>query len=485
MHNIQGKEKHRILFMGIVFAVCMLISYIYLKYISFSGSTTPIMDYWHWIAVYGEKIIAGSISAKDFFMSDLGEHIQPMVMAVQFFVLKAADFDVRPLVVYGAIGRIILAYFLIAYFIKINIEGKRLLVLVTSVVLFACVLNLNQWELTTEPFSLGNVLRVGIYGLSFALAAQYIDGYKKRTLKKNTVYGMQLGLLCSIITVFVGGAYFVGHLMAIGVVLAWTFLQHWNEKKEYFIPMLLWGIISFVGALIYLYLYTLRGPTGHATGQTFDVLEFLISTCKAVVLFWGAALLPTALAETTGLTPFYLVGIFMMIWILCLLLYASRIKNEKLNSFPVICIWYALSISVFIAFGRSEKFSVATMTSSRYVVESSIGLVGIVWLSFSLIQDGTRKLSHKVCFAVPVIVMAILLGNSNYKEWKTGPYRQAYTENIAEMMRNIESYADDELAITQGKAQDVRFCVEFFKKNNFSIFKQETGTEINLECIVD
>ena len=80
-------------------------------------STVPIMDYWKWIAVYGQKVLDGTVSFADWFHSDAGQHIHPLSLMLTFFVLKTFHFDVVPLVITGMVIRIIVAGVMMACFV--------------------------------------------------------------------------------------------------------------------------------------------------------------------------------------------------------------------------------------------------------------------------------------------------------------------------------------------------------------------------------
>ena len=141
---------------------------------------------------------------------------------------------------------------------------------------------------------------------------------------------------------------------------------------------------------------------------------------------------------------------------------------------PAVCLLYALAISVMICWGRIGKFGPESMTASRYVVESSVGLIGIVWMTYALFGD-TVKNWFAVCRTVVAPLVCLLMMLYVIKaENVIAPYRKIYYENLADMMQNIEDYADDELGAFQANSpDDIRYCIDFFKENKLSIFKNE------------
>lgn len=70
------------------------------------------------------------------------------------------------------------------------------------------------------------------------------------------------------------------------------------------------------------------------------------------------------------------------------------------------------------------------------------------------------------------MALLVLLGISAWSENNIAPYRGIYSDSIKEIMYNIDDFSDEELSITQGYAEDVRYCVNFFKENKLSIFSE-------------
>lgn len=466
--------------MWILIAVCLIgMVAIYCCYIMTAKSTVPIMDYWHWTAIYGEKIENGTITFSDYFFSDKGQHIQPLPMAIQFSVLSWFDFDVQPLVIGGLILRLLMLcgiLFLFWHYYRNTTSTHRVCFACVCILVAASVLNYNQWELTTEPFSLGTSLRVTLYFVSFLWAAAFAANIPKHSLRRNLLCGGTLGLFCVFLTVFVGAAYFVGHLTAIGAVFVGMILKQRKRIRDYISPMLLWFVISLSGAIVYYSLYTQGGRTTEALSVS--LTELVVFLCKAELLFWGAAILPETIQSTMGLTPFYICGGILLLYILFLIVRLIKTELKTQNVFPAICILYAFLISLAIAWGRVETFGGAVMLSSRYTVEGSIGLLGVVWLTYehSLVRNGRitgKKFEADIEQAARIIVSLLLASTlfiSAIAEWKIAPYRKLYNDGIKEIMLNIDNYADDELGSTQGSPEDVRYCINFFKKYNLSIF---------------
>ena len=453
----------------------ILISVEYVQYISIAKSTVPIMDYWDWIAKYGQGVLDGTVSFKDFFFSDNGNHIQPFLMMLQFGVLKVAHFDVVPLVTWGVVIRLVIAALLVAAFLwrfKDLSADHSVLTVIFSVLMILSVLNYNQWELTTEPFSLTNGARILMYFLSFWWIDRFVCDFSKRTNRQNLIHGILLGCYCAFLTIFVSAAYFVGHLPAIGIVLLIVLYRNRAIWKKYITPFAMWCIVSFIGAVVYYVLISVgnRDFSGSSGGSE----NFLVLLLEGIVFFWGALFLPQAYLDTYGAAPFCIIGTAVIIYAVYVTYKYIRSDAFERNVMPVICVLYSFIAGVMITMGRVGDYGAQTMISSRYVVESSIGLVGIIWITYSLYTSAPKK---KLSWVKPLSVAAMILflfSVSIKTEMQIAPYRKMYYDGIAEMMVNIDDYKDDELGAFQAnEADDIRYCVKFFKDNNLSIFRDK------------
>lgn len=470
--NIDCKESRcRIAMYAVLTVSFIFIAYQYAVYIDIAKSTVPIMDYWKWITVYGQKLLDGEITFADYFRSDAGEHIQPICMAINFWVLRAFDFDVRPLVEWGLYGRIAVAAAVTGLFIfrfRNSEQHHYILQFLCALAIIMAVFNYNQWEMTTEPFSLTNVFRISNYFLSFYLTDLFLKEIESRSTKRNLVLAVLLGVYCAYLTIFVGAAYFVGHLVAIGLAMLWTLMNQRENVKKYLWPMAVWGVISFLSACVYYILICNRGVARETIESTNNILILLL---EGICFFWGGLFIHTQTMEQYGGALVTMLGALVLVYSLFILSSYLRKRRDGKELLPAICVLYALVLSVAISLGRVTVFGAASMSSSRYVVESTMGLSGVIWMSYSVFLDSPKT---KISWAKPAAcacTVILLLGAAEKTENGIAPYRAIYNDNLYEMMTHIENYSDEELAPFQANsASDVRYCVAFFEENGLSIF---------------
>ena len=450
-------------------AVLVLMFIWYGNYIEVAKCTIPYSDFFQWTAKYGEKVVNRTIEIKDYFESDGGEHIQPLSIYMTLKVLEKTRFDYSALVVFGMLARCVLAGALSVYcFFNLRGTNKSLFWdYVCSATVAYALLNLNQWEITTEPFSFGNAIRLAIYFVSFVFSDRWVRGIENRCLRKNIFYALMLGTGISCITLFIGGGYFVGHILAIGILFFCEFVKNIKRAKQYFMPMIVWGLATFAGCLIYMVLiYT--GERQTAIDMSIDILGILLGW----VLYWGAAFFPNGcISGADGLLLCAIVGTTALV--LMFVLVRNHLCERKSSTmFPVYCIVYANVIAIVIAAARISKFSYDTMTSSRYVIESTVGIVGMVWIIGEFIVEADTEWKNRFSYLAGLIVVVVSLTISAKYELVRAPYVRQYYDNLEVQLLDYENCPDETLALISATSPEkARMCLDFLKKEHLSIFR--------------
>ena len=201
--------------------------------------------------------------------------------------------------------------------------------------------------------------------------------------------------------------------------------------------------------------------------------EYIRLIIEGVSYFWGSMFVHTNDVSAYGLTWVAVLGTLIFIYAVYITVRYLSFHADGKGMLPVICVAYALIMSVAVSFGRVTVWGSKIMTSSRYVTESVIGIIGVIWMSYDLYASRERK---KVAWIRPVAcsVTAILLMISVIEaENAIAPYRRIYNENLHEMMTHLEDYSDDQLASFQANSPEyVRYSVEFFEEYGLSIFSE-------------
>ena len=458
----------------VVLAIAFLaMAYVHIKAVMVAKTMIPIMDYWKWIAVYGQKVLDGTVTFADWFRSDAGLHIHPLSLMLTFFVLKIFHFDVVPLVIIGMIVRVFTAGVMMALFVlhfrKEEKNNPIALGLCAAVIGFS-VLNLNQWEATTQPFSMAFIFRIALFYLSFYLTEKFVSRIEERDAKGNVLWAAFLGLYCGLLTVFASSAYFVGHLVAIGLAILWCAWCRRESFRKFVLPSLVWGFLSLAGAIVYYVIVSGRGGEVQ-TGR--GLVELLLLLAEGVCCFWGSVFVHQNVANSFGTATSVIVGVLFLQYVIIITVCYMRKNADGKNVFPLIFVFYALITSLAISYGRVNMFGASSMTASRYVVESTVGLLGVAWMSYDVLLKEKKYTVFRAGGYIFASLALLLLTCAALQENNMAIHRKAYNENLREKMLVIETLSDEELAPFQANSpDDVRYCVEFFKENGLSIFRE-------------
>ena len=203
-------------------------------------------------------------------------------------------------------------------------------------------------------------------------------------------------------------------------------------------------------------------------GTHTPIFEYL----RGFIIYIGASVVPQNLSERT-LTPFLIAGIGLIVFA-CIIVYIS-IKNKLLPKIyaPLLFVLYSVINGVIIAYGRVGYYGAGTMASSRYTVESIMGLIGLIWISVICYPSIQKLNTRKAILWLGTLTIIISTVFCYRTETEIAIYRAAYQDQMKEQMLNINEATDDALNIFQESPEHVRNMVDFFRTNQLSIFSGE------------
>ena len=156
-----------------------------------------------------------------------------------------------------------------------------------------------------------------------------------------------------------------------------------------------------------------------------------------------------------------------------------RGKQYRHSYFPIIILLYVFSIILEIYAGRSAQFGVEVMKSSRYTIDTRLFLVADVWILIRMVMDsdtsGKAKKIKKLVVAGTIIVVLAVLTLANVNEYKIGPYRKIYCDNLIDTIQNIDEASDEDLTLFASDPATVREGVKIMKKYNLGVFQYSNG----------
>lgn len=449
---------------GSVGVICLL----YAWYIRVCGFHVPIMDFFRWISMYGEKVHSGTISFLDFFF-DVNEQMQPGAMAVYFGVLELSNYNMWPMVLAGnlllCLKAVALASLVFVPFLK---EKKHILFGVLCAIGVAAVcLNPNQWELVIEPFALAIALRECLYYLVFLLFSLFFTKLFEIPFKKQLIFMTLLTVVSFLLSITLSAAYFVGLLGAISIGGCILII---DQRKQIRCRQCVLGVIWAIGVLgtLAVYLHFTAGSVMASASASASM--HLTDVVKGWLIFWGGALVPQNYSEAS-LTPFYVAGtLFTVISAVLLVLYLRRGLHKK-SYFPIFLLAYGGVLALTLIVGRSTTYGLAGMASSRYCVESCMGLSGALFMLSGLVLHSEQRRWSGVLAGAAVCAVILSAALCFRVELEIAPYRRIYQENISVSMQTIDLLDSDAFAAFQAPEEDVRNAVAFLRDNNLSIFR--------------
>ena len=461
----------QILVSAMVFVVFGLIIVSYFRYILVAGSREPIMDFFRWIAWFGERIHSGTMSFVDFF-SDSNEQVQPLALAIDFYALEAARYDFfGALVLSGAVLKGLASLALVALFFRETKRSRRFSAMAFTAVISICILlaclNLNQWELIAEPFGLTCAIRLVCFFGVFELLSKCLRRIFDYSFRMQVLTVIAISFLAAAVSLLMSGAYFVAFLGAMSVAFLWACVSGRKKlEKKHIVLALIWAAAVLGCVAVYV------SYAGNAATQSVGIGAALFAYVKGFIVYLGCTIVPQSISET-DLSAFYIAGtLLLIVGIETVLIYLFYGLQDK-SYMPILLMAYAVVNGLIIAVARVPAYGVGGLAASRYTVESLLGIVGMLWAWGIIHSYVEMSRAAKASMWVVAILIAVCTVNCYRVEARIAPYRAAYNAGIREVILNAEAASDEELAICQSEPVYVRETSAFLDTYDLSVFAEE------------
>jgi len=436
-------------------------------YLIISTRNVPFMDYWRDIKDFGEKIMTGKFGFQDIWISTTSQR-NPLIRIL--FAINMLVFNYNPQIeIFMGIFFQLLSFFIIIYaFNKENKENNKLIIFqfLSSTFLLA-IFSLNQWEILTLEFSLSFMIRISCYILIFILLNYCL--FDMQNNKKQLVI---ISIFLPIIICFLSQLYFIAFIGTIGIMVIMHFcINYKKDRFLYFKNYLYLGIAAIIGAII----YSINISGDLTVKNTISASVFIINLIKGTLLMFGASLCQHfseySFYNISGHTMIYLQGIVLaIIYIFALLIYIKK-KMYLKTYIPLFLILYCFLSIIIIFYGRVFEFDLYYLMASRYTCETTLGLIGLLWIFANDILNNQNKTKIFSIISLLIIVFSLIL--EAYFEKNLDPSRGAYLGRIKDIMLNIDSASDEELIIFQASPIEVRSGINILKEYNLNIFHKE------------
>jgi len=495
--KIQNYFKENYISISAIFGLFVLL----LFYLKITTTNVPIMDYWRYMNEITEKVFNDTLEFSDLW-KNIGVQRNPLIYFLLTINMKYFGLNTQ-IEIYS--GAIIMAFnaliiFKIYYIniIKYHNQYKKV-GQVLFVIIALAVFNFNQWEIITLQFSLSFMVRIMMYLIIFMLVDNFLICNNKNF--KNVLI---ISLLIFITVCLVSQGYFPALVGTIIVLIFLHFILSYKSKHKMNINYYLIIFISILlSSIIYLY-----GITSDIQGSNSIKLfihsllngEFL----KGSILMLGTSILNSNLiSNPENITLFYIIGLIILFsYIFALFIYFKNKMYER-TYFPIMLITYSLINIVLIIYARMNLFNLTYLIASRYVCETTLGIIGILFILLDYIlkildnNNSQRSFSTKVMnnfSKLIIIIISISLCYTTLTEMKTGPYRKAYFENLVEMMIDIDNIPDDKLGAFQANNPDMvrsgvilmkKYKLGVFNDNNLVLYNNYIGSTLNTAKIIN
>lgn len=447
-------KKRNILYLFMY--ICVFIGFAgYLFYYLITAcGRLPLMDYWKGGSRYLNHILHEPFNLKDIIPIPHQIHWNVLSNLLDYLFVRWFKCDNYGYVFGGMLMVCVITIVMIMYYNRIFKCNNIILDCCGVIACIIPIYNLNQWEILTLYCSVFFMLRICLYIAMWT----WLDRLMKE--EGHICHAIAFGVLSFLIVMFASQAYYPGFSAAIcGAILFNVIINKKISKPQ---------IIIFVSQIVSVAICFMTTALPNVVGENSITLSVMLKDYFRGFLFMLAATIVHNSMQGT-LETCYLIGGFIFIMAIGAVYIFFKKQIYKKTYLPIILMMYAF-VSIFVIIsGRIYTYGFETLGSSRYVVETTIGVMGVIqiyWYDISN-EKNTNSITNVVC--IVSMVGAILFANN--VEEKIGPYRKIYNDNMIYLAENIDEATDDELAIFQAPPEDVRELVQFMKENHLCIWK--------------
>lgn len=444
-----------------IFAIGIIIALIYqLYYLWKATCNVPLMDYWHYINMFVEKMYTGNLNILDIWQND-GIHRSPLQFI--YFLLNVKFFHLNVQVeIFG--GALLMGLTCIMLYYRLmkecNSNDWRIRGGIGIAILIA-VYNANQYELLTEEFALSFASRMILFLLSFLCTSNYLEE------RNEWKYAIGLGSLYIVTIISVGSGYFPAYVAIILFVILWNICETKGEKIKQSLFLVL---CLMIGTLIYL--NGMFDVVSVTSAQSIGVIQFMKNYMIGVIAMLGVSIIGGDCAQNITL----LAGVIVFSIYLCsAILYIKR-KYYKITYVPMLLYGYAVCAMGLIYMGRMDVYGLHYAFASRYVCETNVAFIGFIWIGAIYLADNSDNglfNKQKAIYLICVTILAVGVLISDYQQWKIAPYRKIYGEKLIEGMSHIEDLSDEDFQAYQDGREQVINAVQVMEKYKLGIYRSK------------
>lgn len=339
---------------------------------------------------------------------------------------------------YSSAFVLLLTVLVLYFYYNKNLTGNKLLPRFFFLLISFIVLSLDQVELLTFGNGLYLFLRMFLFIITFIVFEQFI---KKFSLRNLIFFSIPL----FVNLFFFSGGYTIPFFIGLIVILFVDYLNNDSIKINKISLIITLGIILFssivysIGGFNQTLPYSLDPlskvifPVKLISHQPFNFLRFTLLSLTGNIVDVNIISTPSLkIADNLLLT----IGVLLMLIYFYAIYLFFQNKLYKKTYLPLFFIIYSFFIYLSVGmtrFGFSHILPYYSM-SSRYTADTHFGLIGIIWIIALVYVDKLKltKINFKKIILPVLIVIFIMIGQifTIKAEWKAGPYRKIYFDNL-------------------------------------------------------
>ena len=445
-----------------------------LIYVSNATINVPVMDYWRYINNYVDKCFMGGVTFNELYESFAGHK---SVLTTMLFVINVIFFklNVRVSTFFSTFIMIITAIIFYSLFILktkeicLNSKNKNysdFIKQILGILIIFPLFNLNQWEILVLEFATPFTIRVLVTIITFLFTDKlmFCSFYGYKSLFSYIVY-----LILAVNLIFAGYSFSVN-----GSVIAIVFVNMITKRKNADYKL---SVSVLCASVFSMFLYLNGNTVSAVSGLNVSIKQLMLNFPQVFFVLLGSSVLHENLVNEYNETKtYYIIGsVLLFIYIFSIIIYLKK-KYFNITYMPIMLICYTFCNMGCIYISRFREFGLKGMTSSRYVVDTTLGLIGVIWIFAIAVMDYSkdsekRNISSACLYTFPVIIIAIGISLTNLKEQEISIYRCSYFRDLITKMINIDTLPDEELKQFQANSTEmVRKGVDIMKKYRLGVF---------------
>jgi len=471
------KHSHSIIRYALIAAlliVGVLTAASYIRFFWLSSVDLPKGDHWRYLLGL-IKYMNGQSSLWHFLSSDFytlsHSHIVTLGLVLGNYYLFDLRYDLEAYI--GLLSVIVLAIFVSYQFFINHLNSSSPLILASALLALITVLfnphNVVIWSLVLFEY---------FYLLCAVLALYWYEKLPER------VWGRSCFFVAMPLYFYLGDAMGASAILS---MVVWTVLfaraTHWRHLA---ICLVIVGICVLSASVLF------PDMRPHTKVGKLDALEYLVShplqTIQFILNLYSQGLVAyqyvAKLFPENGALVQQSIGFLLLCFQLGAVFIAVRFRHLVSSQLPLLLIIFTAISAVGILLSRLPEFGptygVNYAFGLRYVRLFQLGLVGALWIYFSIWINSTDKslTSHfSVKFSM-IILFVCLIFSSYYSHqyfWSLIPSKQKYNDRVVIMFKRAANGSDIDLGAADPRCAK-NFCdkqLAFLKEHRLSIFREE------------